>query len=94
MAVGTGFEKAQPALWPAERDLGPEEGEGALITDAGNRFLLGYFGFGIWFKEERPPGAELGVQWVTPDGVKSKTDKGLGFPRDLFLLSPPSDPLF
>lgn len=41
----------------------------------------------MWFEKERiPPRSKLGIQWVTPDGVKSKADKVLGFKVVFFLF--------
>ena len=70
-------------VWPCESayrklpvGLRAAGGAGALITVQATG-SPGHLGFGMRFERgRRPPGAELGVQWVTPDGVKSKADKG------------------
>lgn len=71
-------------VWPFESAYrrhtqpvsGPPGGPGALITVQATG-SWGHLGFGMRFeKGRRPSRAKLGVQWVTPDGVKSKADKG------------------
>lgn len=71
-------------VWPFESAYrrhtqpvsGPPRGPGALITVQATG-SWGHLGFGMRFeKGRRPSRAKLGVQWVTPDGVKSKADKG------------------
>lgn len=68
VAVGTGFQRAQPASL-GQTGTEMEGGEGALIPGPGNRFLLGHFEFRMGFEKERR--LSQGVQWATPDGVKS-----------------------
>lgn len=78
MAVGTGFQKAQPASWL--RGQGSGRNPGGVNPGPGNRFLLGtlVLEWGLRRKGDAPR-AKLGIQWLTPDGVKSKADKALGF---------------
>lgn len=76
---GIGFQKAQPARWPAS-GRGWEGRRGGAHRRSRQQVPPGeHLRFGRWFERgRRPPRAKLGVQWVTPDGVKSKTDKALG----------------
>lgn len=89
------FRRHSPARWPAsgqpaERGRGWEGRRGGAHRRSRQQVPPGeHLRFGRWFERgRRHPRAKLGVQWVTPDGVKSKTDKALGVRVICFCLFP------